>query len=153
MRAVTAAQTFPGSVHEAESVWYDTGRWAGFVDGFDQLERVEEGWPAVGARVAWRSGPAGRGHVVERVVAYEPLAGQTVELEDDSIRGRQQVAFTPDDGDVAVELVLEYELKQRSPLTGLIDRLFIRPAIRSSLQATLRKFGVELQAARAADLG
>jgi uncharacterized membrane protein len=88
--------------------------------------------------------------VVERVVAHEPLEGQSLEVEDDSIRGSQRVSFAPEHGGVTVELTLRYELKQRSPLTPLIDVLFIRPAMKNSLAATLRRFGAELEAARAA---
>jgi Polyketide cyclase / dehydrase and lipid transport len=153
MPAVTAVQTFEGSVHQAETVWYDTDRWESFVDGFDRVERLDAGWPAAGTEISWHSRPAGRGHVVERVLSYEPLAGQTVEVEDDSIRGRQAVAFTPENGSVAVRLTLEYAVKRRSPFTPLVDILFIRGAFKRSLATTLERFGAELEAARAADVG
>ena len=104
MRGVSAVYTFPGSVHEAETVWYDTASWPNWVDGLDRVLEVDTAWPQLGASVVWESGPAGRGRVVERVVAHEPLRGQTVEVQDDSIRGRQSVAFAPA-GD-AVEVAL-----------------------------------------------
>ncbi|MGB0095323.1 MAG: hypothetical protein WBP81_22640, partial [Solirubrobacteraceae bacterium] len=101
----------------------------------------------------WESGPAGRGRVVERVVEYESLAGQTLEIEDSSISGRQQVVFTALDGNIELALSLDYQVRRRSPLTPLIDLLFIRPAMKRSLQTTLARFGVELAAARRADVG
>jgi hypothetical protein len=153
MRVVSTVQTFPGSVHEAETVWYDTGRWPSWVDGLDRVTDVDPGWPQLGASVRWESGPAGRGHVVERVTAYEPLSGQTVEVQDDSIEGRQSVAFAPAGEAVEIALTLEYEIKQRSVLTPVVDLLFIRRAFRASLDATLRRFGLELEAARGADVG
>jgi hypothetical protein len=153
MPVVTAVQTFPGSVHEAERVWYATERWGSFVDGLERVEGVSPAWPAAGSEVSWRSGPAGRGHVVERVVAHEPLEGQTVEVEDETIRGRQQVSFTPEDGNVSVSLTLSYRVKRRSPITPLVDMLFIRGAFKRSLQATLERFGLELASARATDVG
>jgi uncharacterized membrane protein len=149
MRVVTATETYPGSVHEAERVWYDTDRWPHFIDGLEDVEEVTPNWPGVGAEVTWRSGPAGRGHVVERVVAYELLDGQEVEVEDDSIRGRQRVSFQPDNGEVTVELSLSYSLKSRSPLMALVDLLFVRRAMTTSLASTLHRFGAELEAARA----
>lgn len=148
MRAVSAVQTFPGSVHEAESVWYDTGRWSSWVVGLDRVTNVDPRWPQPGASVTWESGPAGRGRVVERVVEHERLGGQTVEVEDDSIRGRQSVEFAPAEEAVEVTLTLEYEIKKRSPLTPLVDMLFIRRAFRTSLDESLRRFGLELEAAR-----
>ena len=96
----------------------------------------------------WDSFPAGRGRVVERVVSQAPLVGQASEVEDDSIRGRQSVAFAATDGSVHVELVLAYEIKKRSIVTPLVDVLFIRRAMTMSLATTLRRFGVELDAER-----
>ena len=146
MRAVAATATLPGTVHDAESCWYDVGRWRLWVDGLERVVERSEAWPSVGGVVRWESGPAGRGHVVERVVAYEPLDGQTVEVEDDSIRGRQSISFTPGDGEVDLALRLEYEIKNRTLFTALIDRLFIRPAVQRSLRKTLARFGSELAA-------
>ena len=153
MRAVSVVQTFPGSVHEAETVWYDTARWPSWVDGLDRVTEADARWPQLGASVTWQSGPAGRGRVIERVTAYEPLSGQTVDVQDDSIRGRQSVEFAPAEEEVEVMLTLEYEIKQRSLLTPLVDLLFIRRAFRASLDATLRRFGLELEATRGTDLG
>jgi uncharacterized membrane protein len=153
VRVVTASETYPGSVHEAERVWYDISLWPRFIDGLDSVEEVTPNWPGVGAEVRWRSGPAGRGQVVERVVSYELLDGQEVEVQDDSIRGHQRILFTPENGNVTVELSLSYALKGRSPLMALIDLLFIRRAMTTSLQSTLHRFGAELEAARSKGVG
>jgi hypothetical protein len=144
MKAVTATQTFRGSVSAAESRWYDVTRWASWVDGFDHLVETSGDWPQAGSSVTWQSGPAGRGRVTERVIAHEPLEGQTLKVEDDAIRGRQRVSFTPDDEHVEVKLSLEYEIKQSSFFTPLIDLLFIRRAMAASLNATLGRFGGQL---------
>jgi hypothetical protein len=150
MRTVRAQWTFPGSVHEAETLWYDTSRWATWVDGFGHVVTVEGPWPDPGGKVIWESRPAGRGRVVERVVSREPLEGQALDVEDESIRGRQTVAFMPGENHVQVDLALEYEIKKRSVLTPAIDVLFIRRAMTSSLARTLARFGVELGAEREA---
>lgn len=148
MRAVQATMALPGIVHDAETLWYDTSRWPTWVDGLAHVAKVEGDWPRAGSVVIWDSNPAGRGRVVERVVAHEPLGGQTSQVEDDSIRGRQTVTFTPADSGVDVDLVLEYEIKKSSIVTPLIDLLFIRRAMTMSLATTLRRFGVELEAAK-----
>jgi|SRR5437588_6827647 len=152
MRVVAATETYPGSVHEAEKVWYDTGLWPRFIDGLESVEEVSPNWPGVGAEVRWRSGPAGRGQVAERVVSYELLDGQEVEVQDDSIRGRQRITFEPDNDRVTVELSLSYDLRRRSPLMALVDVLFIRRAMTTSLQSTLHRFGAELEASRSGDV-
>src|SRR5215468_2687823 len=110
MTKVSVAVTLPASVHEAETCWYDTARWPAWVDGLERVVEVSADWPAAGATVTWQSGPAGRGRVVERAISHEPLAGQTVEVQDDSITAQQRVSFTPADDHVAVMLMLEYEI-------------------------------------------
>jgi hypothetical protein len=153
MRTVRVTRSFPGSVHEAETLWYDTSRWPTWIDGLAHVAKVEGPWPDTGAKVIWDSHPAGRGRVVERVLAHDQLAGQSLAVEDESIRGRQTVVFSPADGSVEVDLSLEYELKKRSIVTPLIDVLFIRRAMATSLATTLARFGVELSAERAVDGG
>jgi hypothetical protein len=151
MRVVRVARRFPGSVLEAERFWYDTDRWPTWVDGLAHIAKVDGPWPDAGSKVIWDSFPAGRGRVVERVVAHEALAGQTLEVEDESIRGRQSVVFTPVPERVEVELALEYEIKNRSVFTPVVDLVFIRRAMLISLGTTLARFGVELAATRAPD--
>jgi hypothetical protein len=147
MRTVRVVRTFAASVPDAEAHWYDTGRWAEWVDGLERVVAVEGAWPRTGATVNWRSGPAGRGSVTEHVLAHEPLQGQTVEVADDAIRGEQAIAFTPEPPGVRVELSLAYEIRRRSPLTPVVDLLFIRRAMTDSLEQTLSRFGVSLEAA------
>jgi hypothetical protein len=150
---IRVTDTFPGSVHEAETCWYRTARWPHWVDELAHVVSVDGDWPRPGARVTWQSGPAGRGRVHERVVAYEALGGQTVEVEDESIDGRQRVTFTPAEGGVEVELSLQYAIKRRSPLTPLIDALFVRRPMATSLRKTLARFGAELAESRHASVG
>jgi hypothetical protein len=147
MRAVHAVQTFAASVHEAERCWYDTSDWVSWVDGLDRVVQTREPWPMVGGSVTWESGPAGRGRVTETVVAYAPADGQTVEVSDASLTGRQSVAFTATGSGVEVTLSLEYRVNRRSPITPLVDALFIRRAMAASLSRTLARFGPRLRAA------
>ena len=134
----TSARTeLPGRVSDAEALWYDQRRWPAFVDGFGHVTRSEGAWPEVGAVVMWASPPGGRGLVREEVVAYEVRAGATVAVEDESMRGRQTVAFAP--GEMA--LTLEFELKQGNPISAL----FVRRAVGDSLRRTLARFARELR--------
>ena len=146
MPRVRAVQTVPGLASEAEEVWYDSQRWPSWIDGFGHLAKLEGDWPAVGARSVWDSKPGGRGRVVERVSAYEARVGQSVEVEDEKLRGTQRVSFKPDGEAVEVALELEYELKERNVLTPLTDALFIRRALRDSLKRSLARFARERRA-------
>jgi Polyketide cyclase / dehydrase and lipid transport len=146
MGRAIATVTVPGRVADAEELWYDKHRWAAWVDGFGHVIKLDGEWPQPGARLLWDSPPKGRGRVVERVTAYEPRAGHTLDVEDERLQGTQTVTFEPVGDDVRITLVLEYELKQRQPLTPLIDLLFIRRALRASLTRSLNRFAHERRA-------
>ena len=62
--------------------------------------------------------------------------GQTLEVEDEKLRGTQRVAFAPGADDVEVALELEYELKERNALTPL-DRRAVHPARAARLAQAL----------------
>ena len=145
MGKARAAIEVPGLASEAEALGYDPVRWAAWIDGFGHVARLSDGWPAEGVLV-WDSTPEGRGRVLETVTAYEPRAGQMLAVEDERLRGTQRVTFTPRAETVEVALELDYELKQRNPLTPLIDRAFVRRAIAASLRRTLTRFARERRA-------
>jgi hypothetical protein len=151
--SVRVNESFPGSVHEAETCWYDVARWPQWVDELEHVLSVQGDWPHPGAVVTWQSGPAGRGRVTERVIAYEPLGGYTLEVEDDSITGEQSVSFDPADDGVEIGLGLRYRIKRRSPLTPLIDFLFVRGVMVTSLEKTLGGFGAVLAESRHSGVG
>ena len=110
MGRVRASIVVPGLTSQAEELWYDTTRWPSFIDGLHHLARLEGDWPRVGARVLWDSQPGGRGRVQERVTSYVAREGQTLEVEDEKLRGTQSVSFTPVEGGVIVALELRYTL-------------------------------------------
>jgi hypothetical protein len=140
---VRVTQRVSGLASDAEALWYDPQRWPAWVDGFGHSVKLEGEWPGVGARSVWDSKPGGRGRVVERVTAYEARRGQTLEVEDEKLRGTQTVAFEPGSGEVTVALELEYELKERNAFTPVTDALFIRRALRDSLRRSLTRFARE----------
>jgi hypothetical protein len=142
MGRASASIDVPGLASEAEALWYDPVRWAAWIDGFGHVAKLSEDWPASGS-LTWDSTPEGRGRVLETVTAYEPRAGQTLNVEDSRLRGTQRVAFAPGPDTVRVTLELDYELKERTPLTWLVDPLFVRREIAASLRRTLARFARE----------
>jgi hypothetical protein len=142
MGKAQASIDVPGLASEAEALWYDPVRWAAWIDGFGHVATLSDDWPAAGSLV-WDSTPEGRGRVLEKVRSYEPRAGQTLAVEDSRLRGTQRVAFTPGPDSVRVTLELEYELKQRSPVSWLVDALFVRREVAASLRRTLARFARE----------
>jgi hypothetical protein len=139
MGRATASVQVPGLASEAEALWYDPVRWPAWVDGFGHVVEVDERWPAAG-RSIWNSTPGGRERVLEEVRAYEPRAGQTLAVEDARLRGTQRVEFTPGPDHTKVTLSLDYEIKDHTPLTWLVDALFVRREVTASLRRTLDRF-------------
>ncbi len=64
-----------------------------------------------------------------------------MEVEDDSINGRADRALRPRRGRSRGRLTFRYRIKRRTPLTPLIDMLFVRRMMISSLEKTLGNFG------------
>jgi uncharacterized membrane protein len=144
LKRVRASVTVPGRAQEAEALWLDPSRWASWVDGFARIVRLDESWPERGARLRWASPPRGRGLVDEQVVARIPAERLVLAVEDEKLNGTQEVAFTPGDGEVIVDLTLEYSLKERT--FPLVDRFFVRRALQESLRRTLSRFANERSA-------
>lgn len=150
--SIASAKTVIGGVSltAAQALWYDRESWPLFIDGLRSVVSVCGEPPSVGSSVVWQSTPAGRGEVRETVLDYEPGVGQELEVEDRAISARQRVRFMPVDGQLAVQLELDYRLKSSNPFRGVTDWLFIRRAQSESLQRTLTAFRLELEAQREA---
>ena len=150
--SVASAKTVIGgvSVTAAQALWYDRESWPLFIDGLRSVVSVRGEPPLVGSSVVWQSTPAGRGEVRETVLDYEPGVGQELEVEDRAISARQRVRFMPVDGQLIVQLDLDYRLKSSNPFRAVTDWLFIRRAQSESLQRTLTAFRLELEAQREA---
>jgi len=148
MGRVKAQLQLPGvATSDAEELWYDTNRWPTFVDGLGHVFKVDEGWPrAPGAVAIWDSKPGGRGRVLERVVSFEARVGQTVEVEDEKIHGRQTVRFAPNTDGTSVTIELDYAIKQDRGVLAVVDFLFVRRPMRDSLKRTLARFEREARA-------
>ena len=146
MGRAKASITVPGRAADAEALWYDPHRWPAWVDGFGHVISLSDGWPDRGAELVWESPPGGRGRVTERVVRYEMRLGQTLEVEDATMTGRQKVEFKPGPESVEVTLSLEYRIKDRTPMTPLVDALFVRRAMGDALRRTVTRFANERKA-------
>jgi hypothetical protein len=153
MGIASVTRTVPVAPAVAERCWYDTDGWAAWVEGLEEIVAVKGDWPHAGSSVSWRSAPAGRGRVTERVVLFDPGGGHTADVQDDSIRGRQSVTFEPADAGVSITLRLQYDIRAASLITPLVDALFVRRAMKASLGHTLEQFAVHCLAASPGDGG
>jgi len=142
VKRVRASVTVPGRAQEAEALWLDEARWASWVDGFGHVVVKDADWPAPGTRLRWASPPRGRGLVEERALEHVPAERLVLAVEDERLNGTQEVHFQPaEDDEVTIVLTLEYSLKERTP--PLVDRFFVRRALRDSLRRTVTRFANE----------
>ncbi|HMS61832.1 MAG TPA: hypothetical protein PKD63_06090 [Solirubrobacteraceae bacterium] len=154
MGRASASITLPATrIADAEALWYDLTRWPSFVEGFKHVVKVEGDWPQAPSVLVWESVPDGRGQVTEAVSAFAQRDGQTADVEDPRMVGRQTVAFAAtgspgEDPGVRMTLALDYELRDRGLLSPVTDLLFIRRAQSDALRRTLLRFARELQAER-----
>jgi Polyketide cyclase / dehydrase and lipid transport len=144
VRAARAQATVALAPQEAVALWTDLQRWPSFVEGFGHVESVDPGWPEEGSKLVWRSGPAGRGQVTERVLKSRPGRFATQVFEE-ALSGTQSLSIEPLDEGARAELALEYELTRTGPFSAIADLIFIRRALRDALRRTLRRFAVEAE--------
>ena len=67
MGKVAEELLIPASLAEVWDLYFEPQRWRAWVDEFHAVESISDDFPEVGGKLVWRSGPAGRGQVVETV--------------------------------------------------------------------------------------
>ena len=142
---MAAAVVVPLEPAAARALWSDVGRWPSFVEGLARVAQVSPGWPEPGAKVVWESGPGGRGRVTEKVLEAAEDRFAT-ELFEERLLGTQRAEFRREQaGGTRLELELSYRLARGGALEAITDTLFVRRALRDSLERTLRRFAVEAE--------
>ena len=140
-RRVAADTTIPGRAADAEALVRPAP-----LAGVDRRLRSRgqaRGRLAAGRR-APRVGVAAQGPRARAGAGHGVRAAQRPDgrVEDERLRGTQTVTFEVRPAtSVHVTLTLDYELKERTFLTPLVDLLFIRRELSDSLSRTLTRFG------------
>jgi hypothetical protein len=129
-------------VDEAGALWWDTARWAAFVEGFGHVVRATDGWPEAGGRLVWDSRPGGVGRVVEQVLSRGGHDAD-VAVEDAHLQGTRRVRFAAVDGGQTTMVSLELDYAPKAGRPPLADLLIGRRRLRGALDRTLTRFGNE----------
>jgi uncharacterized protein YndB with AHSA1/START domain len=137
------------SLAETWALYFEPSIWPAWVDGFTRVES-SEGYPERGGTLRWRSTPAGRGVVEERVLEHEPRRLHRIAFSDPESEGelltRFAIATTPDsEQGTRVRQELAYRVRDAGVLTRLTDVFFIRPQIARSLHRSLEHFRAEAE--------
>jgi Polyketide cyclase / dehydrase and lipid transport len=150
MTVVVCAEDMLGTPEQAERLWHDAARWGAFIEGFGAVQRTQGQWPDSGSVLEWTSTPRGRGHVTERMLEHQPARRAVSEIADDRLEGTRTVSFVQQaDAPNAIRVSVELDYRLKGPLWRhlAIDWLFIRRAMRDSIQRELESFACELEGA------
>jgi uncharacterized membrane protein len=132
------------SLAEAWGYYFEPSGWPAWVDGFGSIES-SSGYPEEGGSLVWRSTPAGRGTVSERVLSHQPRRLHRIAFEDPESSGELTTRFEVDGEATRVTLELDYRLPGAGILSLLTDRLFVRGQVVKSLQRSLLRFRLEAE--------
>jgi uncharacterized protein YndB with AHSA1/START domain len=135
-------------VAEVWDFYFEPRGWPAWVDGFGQVES-SEGYPEAGGKLRWRSVPAGRGLVEERVLEHEPRRLHRIAFSDELSDGELVTWFGFEaapggERGTLVSQEMEYRLRRRGPFGFLTDFLFVRPQIARSLARSLERLRSEV---------
>jgi Polyketide cyclase / dehydrase and lipid transport len=144
MGKASASVHVRASLAETWDHYFEPRGWGSWVDGFQAVVSAS-GYPQPGATLRWRSVPAGRGTVTERVLEHEPRRRHRIAYEDPQSSGELLTELVIEGEGVRVTLSLDYRLPQRGPFAWLTDRLFVRGQLTRSLQRTLLRFKHEVE--------
>ena len=144
MPRIAAEQHLPDvTPAQVAALWWDTGRWPSFVDGFAHVHKREGDWPQRGGRLVWDARPdSERGRVAERVTGRDADGGADCEVEDARLLGSQHVRFAAIPGGTWMTIELRYAPK--GPGAPLADLVFVRRRLRRRLGRTLERFAREV---------
>jgi uncharacterized membrane protein len=146
MATLTESILVEASLAEVWDFYYEPRGWPSWVDGFHSVEAAQ-GYPDEGGTLVWRSTPAGRGKVSERVLEHQPRRRHRIEFSDPESRGELLTQFELEGQATRVTLTLDYRLAAGGVFAWLTERLFVRGQVTKSLQRSLLRFKHEAEEA------
>jgi hypothetical protein len=134
------------SLAETWDAYFDSRLWGSWVDGFQAAVERSPGYPAeVGSTLVWRTIPAGRGTVRERVLEHEERRVHRVAFADPTMEGELETRFAIDGDATRVDQTLTYRLLDRGPIARIGAVFFVKTQVRSSMERTLAAFRHEAE--------
>lgn len=144
MATVSDSVLVSATLAETWDHYFEPRGWPSWVDGFAAVE-AREGYPGEGATLIWRSTPAGRGRVTERVLEHAPRRRHRIEFSDPESRGRLLTTFAVEGAGTRVAVELTYTLASGGLFAAITERLFVRGQVRQSVRRTLVRFKHEVE--------
>ena len=117
--------------------------WPDWVDSFGSVIEID-GYPEAGGTLRWKSVPAGRGEVTEKVLEHEPRRKHRIEFADPSLAGEMTVTFAIEGEGTKVVAAMDYRLLDKSAFARLGALLFLKAQLRGTLRRSLDAFAPEV---------
>jgi len=106
MGKVSEELLIPAPIADVWDLYFDRRTWPSWVDQLRAVVSLEDGYPEVGGKLIWKSGPAGRGTVTETVLEHEHRRLHRIGFKDDSSEGEQLTTFRMEGSGTVVKLDL-----------------------------------------------
>jgi hypothetical protein len=131
------------SLADAWDLYFEPRNWPDWVDSFGSLIEID-GYPDAGGTLRWKSVPAGRGEVVEKVLEHEPRRKHRIEFADPSLAGQMTVTFAIEGEGTKIVAAMDYRLLDKSVFARLGALLFLKAQLRGTLRRSLDAFAPEV---------
>jgi hypothetical protein len=139
MATVEESVLVRATLAETWDCFFDARGWGAWCDGFQSVIE-SDGYPEPDGVLRWRSTPAGRGEVTERVLEHEHRRRHRIAFSDPGMEGELDTRFEIEGEGTRVRQRLEYRVRDRGPIALLGALLFVRGPMRASVQRTLLGF-------------
>jgi hypothetical protein len=143
MSVVEQEVVVAASLADAWDLYFEPRSWPDWVDSFGSVIEID-GYPDAGGRLRWKSIPAGRGEVVEKVLEHEPRRKHRIEFADPSLAGEMTVTFAIEGDGTKIVASMDYRLLDRSAFARLGALLFLKAQLRGTLRRSLDAFAPEV---------
>ncbi|MDX6586228.1 MAG: hypothetical protein QOI31_701 [Solirubrobacterales bacterium] len=143
MSVVEQEVVVAASLADAWDLYFEPRSWPDWVDSFGSVIEID-GYPDAGGRLRWKSIPAGRGEVMEKVLEHEPRRKHRIEFADPSLAGEMTVTFAIEGDGTKIVASMDYRLLDRSAFARLGALLFLKAQLRGTLRRSLDAFAPEV---------
>jgi hypothetical protein len=129
----------PASLADAWDLYFEPNAWANWVDSFGSVIEID-GYPDAGGKLRWKSVPAGRGEVTEKVLEHEHRRKHRIEFADPTLAGQMTVTFSIEGEGTKIIASMDYRLLDKSVFARLGALLFLKAQLRGTLRRSLDAF-------------
>ena len=129
----------PAPLADAWDHYFEPRAWPDWVDSFGSVIEID-GFPEAGGTLRWKSVPAGRGEVREKVIEHEHRRKHRIEFADPSLAGEMTVVFSIEGEGTKIVASMDYRLLDKSVFARLGALLFLKAQLRGTLRRSLDAF-------------